>query len=354
MNLDVLIVSPTFNFGGAEKVSINVANLLYANNIKVEMLLLDTSGPLRTLLNPEIRISSTVNPSARKAIGDIKRIIAKKKPKVVFSNTSRMNFAVLVTKLFNRSQDIKFVCREPNNPYKTHKSTNFLLRAAYRFLFSKAGFVIAQNKQMNSDIVSFYKICKTNVKTLHNPVSVNLSSDSLVQKESYFIFVGRFTEQKNIPGLLEAFKIASVENRIESKLYLFGSGDMENYITDFTKANNLTDKVFIFPPRVDIHDYIAGAKALLLPSNWEGSPNVVLEALKCGTPSIVSPILEQYEQLINQSAYGCIIKSKPNDARFTSDLASSISEYAQKKKEIFIWNNSTESEYLEFFKTIIE
>ena len=316
------------------------------------MLLLDTSGPLRVLLNPEIPVSSTANPSARKAIGDIKRIIAKKEPKVVFSNTSRMNFAVLVAKLLNSSQNVKFVCREPNSPYKTHKSTNFLLRAAYRFLFSKADFVIAQNEQMNSDIVSFYQVCKAKVKTLHNPVSVNLSINSLVQKESYFIFVGRFTEQKNLPALLEAFKIASVENKIESKLYLFGSGNLENYISDFIKINNLTDKVLIFPPRIDVHDYIAQARALLLPSKWEGSPNVVLESLKCGTPSIVSPILEQYKQLINQSTYGCIVKSNPGDPQFTNDLASSITEFSQKKKETFTWSSSTEAEYLEFFKTI--
>jgi hypothetical protein len=94
MNPDVLIVSPTFNFGGAEKVSINIANLLYLNNTKVAMVMLDDSGPLRALLNPNIPVFVTNNASARRAIGSIKKIIGETKPKVVFSNTSRLNFAV--------------------------------------------------------------------------------------------------------------------------------------------------------------------------------------------------------------------------------------------------------------------
>lgn len=352
MNFDVLIVSPTFNFGGAEKVSVNIANLLYLNNIKVVLVVLDDSGPLRALLNPNIPVLVTNNASARKAIGSIKKIIGEKKPKAVFSNTSRLNFAVLIAKLFNVSPNTKFVCREPNNPHKTHQNTNFILKSIYRFLYKNADFIIAQNGQMNSDIICFYKVEEEKVKTLHNPVSINLSDKVDTIRDNYFIFVGRFTEQKNIPALLEAFKIAVNRNNISTKLYLFGSGILETFITDFIHSNNLSEKVFVFQPIIDVHDYIANARALILPSNWEGSPNVVLESLKCGTPSIVSPILSQYEDLIDRNAYGYVIDSKPDEPEFINELASLIIEFDTNKKEFFEWSCSTDAEYLAFFKSL--
>ncbi len=104
------------------------------------------------------------------------------------------------------------------------------------------------------------------------------------QKEDYFVFVGRLSEEKGIGTLLGAFE------GTEFKLRIIGAGDLKPLVENSVKTNqNITYLGFM--DREEIALQIRRAKCLIFPSNWyETFGLTIIEAFSCGTPVLTSNI----------------------------------------------------------------
>lgn len=335
MRVDVLIVTPNFNFGGAEKVSINIANLLANSDIKTEILTLDASGPLKPLISKKVSVSETESKRSKNSFVEIARIIKSKNPRIVLSNTVRMNLSVLLGRLLFKNKDTVYICREPNDPNMTHNRHNVFFKALFKFLYRTADLIVAQNEKMKIDVSEFYSVELSKINVLNNPVVVEYNEIVKQEDDGFIIFVGRLTEQKNIFSLLEAYKLAVCKYNIRQKLYIFGEGELFNDVNKYLLDNKLEAKVKVFPPVLNIYDYIAQARCLVLPSLWEGSPNVVFESLSCSTPVILSPILEQYHEIITSPVHGVILDKGISSTEFLIQLAEAMIFYGTLDKKKF-------------------
>lgn len=114
--------------------------------------------------------------------------------------------------------------------------------------------------------------------------------------------IGRFTEQKNHEFLLEIFAELS-RTRDDSILILIGKGELENIFRNKVKELGLTDKVLFLGVKKDIQDFLMAMDILVLPSLYEGMPNVVIEAQATGLPCLVSDKITnevRITKLVNQ------------------------------------------------------
>ena len=103
-----------------------------------------------------------------------------------------------------------------------------------------------------------------------------------------FIFVGRFSAEKNLPRLLEAFR--TVRNSSMAELVLVGYGPDEQLLRDKVRDLGLDEAVVFTGPKTqeEVCQSLAEADCLLLPSLSETWGLVVNEALCVGIPVIVS------------------------------------------------------------------
>lgn len=99
--------------------------------------------------------------------------------------------------------------------------------------------------------------------------------------------VGRFMQQKNHLFLLEVFA-ALHQKRRDAHLILIGEGRLEEAIKAKAEALGITDHVTLLGRRMDVNDLMKAMDLLLLPSLWEGFPNVAIEAQASALPVYMS------------------------------------------------------------------
>ena len=106
-------------------------------------------------------------------------------------------------------------------------------------------------------------------------------------------YVGRMSQEKGVLSLIDAFILLSKETP-SAQLLLCGDGELmtiirqktKNLASDSPRAIELTGWV----SHDDVPLYLNKMKLLVVPSLSEGLPNVILEAMACGTPVLASPV----------------------------------------------------------------
>jgi len=110
-----------------------------------------------------------------------------------------------------------------------------------------------------------------------------------------FLFVGRFQSQKNLPVVINAFADAFAGTDV--RLRLVGDGPQRPELEELVQRRGVQSQV-VFVPWLDksglLHEY-QSAHCLINYSLYEGMPNVVLEAMACGLPAILSDIMGHEE-----------------------------------------------------------
>ncbi len=105
---------------------------------------------------------------------------------------------------------------------------------------------------------------------------------------SYLLFVGVFEPRKNIPNLLRAYRL--LPGRTPPLVLAGRRGWLYEESFALIESLDLRDRVIVLEdvPQGDLPTLYSGAVLHLLPSFYEGFGLPALEAMACGTPTIVS------------------------------------------------------------------
>ena len=143
-------------------------------------------------------------------------------------------------------------------------------------------------------------VCKLQVlyngvdKSIFHPKNRNEIRRQLgIRKEQMLVlFVGNLKREKGLAELIKAFKIVSDDKSREWHLVIIGKGSYEQEIVRQVETLNLTNKVRLLGslPLKEIALWMNASSVLCLPSYMEGVPNVVLEALSCGTNIVATNV----------------------------------------------------------------
>ena len=110
----------------------------------------------------------------------------------------------------------------------------------------------------------------------------NISADKFI-----IGFVGPMNPIKKIDILIKAYANISYD---KCKLILIGSGQEEKKLKKLVFELGIGDHVIFTGWRDDIPELISALDLLVLPSEYEGCPMVLLESLGCGIPCIGSNV----------------------------------------------------------------
>jgi glycosyltransferase involved in cell wall biosynthesis len=112
--------------------------------------------------------------------------------------------------------------------------------------------------------------------------------------------VGRLDRQKGVAWLLLLMP-GVLARATEHDLVFVGEGPLREHLTQLAAKLKIADRVHFVGYRRDVPEILAASDVLLLASEWEGMPNVVLEAMAAGKP-VVATDAEGVSELLGPGA----------------------------------------------------
>ena len=100
-------------------------------------------------------------------------------------------------------------------------------------------------------------------------------------------FAGRLMTQKGVDILLDVMDLIQ-HVRPDVRTLIAGEGPLRPQLEETTHAYRLDDRVRFLGHRDDVPALLAASDVLVLPSRYEGLPNIVLEAMRLGKPVVAT------------------------------------------------------------------
>jgi glycosyltransferase involved in cell wall biosynthesis len=187
------------------------------------------------------------------------------------------------------------------------------------------------------------------IRVLHNQARIGWNAHVLPQAiedlknrldidkgEKIVLAVGRFSLEKGHIDLIHAFADLCAKNpAMKVRLVLVGEGPERGNLENAAKKLGVAKKIVFAGQISDVGPYFALADAMALPSHGEGSPNVLLEAMAAGLPTVSTtvggiPEIVQHEKsalLLEARDVGALTREMERILK-DENLARSIAENA--------------------------
>lgn len=114
------------------------------------------------------------------------------------------------------------------------------------------------------------------------------------------LMAGRLEPEKNVRTLVEAIRVVNQTRPVQ--MLLCGDGSQRTSVLQLIDHEGLTDRARLVGYVGNLWSLMKRADVVVSPSVFEGSPNVVLEAMACGCPLVVSDIPAHRELLDDRTA----------------------------------------------------
>lgn len=164
---------------------------------------------------------------------------------------------------------------------KTYGFTKYL----YKKVLASMKRSIAVSYGIKQDLVNEFNIESNKIRVIYNPIDYSrineLSNESIKSdfiSDDYFVFVGRLVKEKRLDVLIDGFS----SSKFKGNLLIFGEGPERVKYESYIKEKNY-NRIHFMGKTNNPYVWMRNSKALLLTSDFEGLPTVLIEALMSGT-----------------------------------------------------------------------
>ena len=154
---------------------------------------------------------------------------------------------------------------------------------------------------------------------------------NIAQNTTVIGHVGRFNAQKNHNYLIDVFYQYRKKNN-NSVLLLVGTGELMESVRKRVEALNIQDYVKFLGRRNDVASIMASMDVLVMPSLYEGMPNVVIEAQTNGLKCLVSDTITKEVGITDLITY----KSISDEPRIWADSIGEMLSQKNKPREKYV------------------
>lgn len=320
--------------GGAERVTVNLANQFAQNGHQVEVLVVTEDGELVDKLSPEVEFSSLSVDQMRWAAVPLARHLRKTRPDVLISFMTVANVMAIVATCMARVPTTVIITEHSTQSGKHGLSIKRDMTLA-KYTYAFADHVVGVSEGVAEDIRDWAHVPDNKITAIYNPVisedqigaSHELPSHPWFHDEEIEVVlsVGRHVEEKDYPTLIRAFAFL-LEERDSVRLMLLGGGELTPEYESLIKKLGIEEEVEMPGFVTNPFPYMAHSDVFALSSRVEGLSLVLIEAMACGTPVVSTDCPNGPSEVLVDGKYGELVTvSEPNSLKNALVRALSIS-----------------------------
>lgn len=313
----ITVFLPDLSDGGAERVSVNLANHLVQRGYAVDMLLASASGPFINHLRKEIHLVDLQASRMRHAMFPLIRYLKSAKPDAMLVCMWPLTVLSVIARQIARVSTRLVLAEHSTWSYAQadySHAQRFLIRKTMQVFFPGADAVVTVSKGAADDLAHFAGVARNKILTIYNPVIDASSAPSPRQPLEFtgwgsmkfkVLSVGNLKREKNQELLLRAF--ALLVKRVDAHLLILGEGYLRAKLEALIDELGLTGRVSMPGFMHDPAPFYQQADLFALSSDWEGLPTVLIEALAAGTPVVSTDCPSGPREILCNGKYGRLV-----------------------------------------------
>lgn len=308
----MLLAISTLKSGGAERVMATLADAFARRGHHVTLLTLDASSAdsLQVASGVE-RIGLGRYEAARSwmawlsnviRIIEIGAVVDRVRPEVVISFIAEMNVLTIIACARRR---VPVLVSERVDPrfHRMSRLWDWLRWHTYPY----ASGLVVQTSAV-AEWLTASKPRMPTVTVIPNPVRplTHRPERAPPSARAYLLAAGRLTYQKGFDVLINAFSLL-VRQGVDLDLVIAGEGGERSALLRLAAQLGVAERVRLVGHTPDLEGWMTAAFAFVLSSRYEGFPNVLLEALACGTAAIATDCPSGPREILDSGAAGLLV-----------------------------------------------
>lgn len=311
---------PSLGGGGAERVVLNVANALARRGHSVDLVLGRRKGAYLGQVSSRLEVVALDSPKTMLGVLPLVRYLRRRRPDVLMSTTITANIVAVAASRCVLDQPVRTVLRLDHTFSKTRSVVDTGVGGRLLFLLLKhalqrADAVVTVSSGVASDLARHVPGTARSTRVVPNPAfrkqivadaAAPAPHDWLQDADCPVVLAaGRLEPAKDYPTLLAAF--ARVAKARRARLLILGEGRERERLTALIRKLRIDELVDMPGFQMNPYAYMARAQVFVLSSWTEGLPNVLVEAMACGTPVVSTDCPHGPREVLEDGKWGKLV-----------------------------------------------
>ena len=274
---------------------VNFGRELLTRGYTVDLVVVSSVGALKSIVPAGIRIIDLQSRRMLTALPGLVAYLRRTEPRAIFSTITHANLLTAIASRFV-SRNVTTVLRQSNAPLAEPKSSAgiWLSQKLIPHLYQLSDRIIAVSHGVAEQLCTLGPALSRKISVIPTPVLssevVSLGDEPIDHpwfapgEPPVVLAAGRLKRHKGYNTLCEAFSLVRRER--PARLVIIGEGSDRKEFEQKVKSLNLTRHVDLPGFKANPFPYMKRAKTFVLSSQYEGLPNVLIQAMAFGTPVV--------------------------------------------------------------------
>lgn len=313
----VAIYLASLEGGGAERAMVDVANGLRAQGLTTDLVVIRDEGPWRRLVSPNVRLVAIGSRRTLSGFVKLLRYLRRDRPDIVVANGTSPIILAMVARPF--TPGLVVIARIGVNLSAGKLSRKNLrtriVRHAQASLALRADAIITNSAGSSADMVANLAASPDKVHTIHNPVvGPSLAEEASKPVEHpwfrsegtpIILSAGRLERPKDHATLIRAFALMAQQR--DGRLVVLGEGTERWNLVRLTHQLGVAHRVDFPGFHANPFSFMPKSRLFVLSSIQEGMPNVLIQAMACGTPVVSTDCPSGPREVLEDGRWGPLV-----------------------------------------------